>query len=49
MKQTQLVQEDGRKEGPVLPEKERVAHFQEFHGRLTKAEQMLQAGRCMNC
>ena len=38
-----------RKIGPVVPEKERVKNFREFHGALPSEEQMKQAARCMDC
>ena len=41
--------ESGRKEGPVIPERERISNFQEFHGSLPIEDQRQQASRCMNC
>lgn len=41
--------EIGRKDGPVLPEKDRIRNFDEFHGSLPDRERLAQAGRCMNC
>ena len=38
-----------RKDGPVVPEEERIKNFLEFHGRLTQEEQQKQAARCMDC
>ena len=38
-----------RKNGPVVPEEERVKSFQEFHGALPTEEQKKQAARCMDC
>ena len=38
-----------RKDGPVVPEEERLKSFLEFHGRLTQEEQQKQAARCMDC
>ncbi len=38
-----------RKNGPVVPEAERVQNFMEFHGALPPAEQRKQAARCMDC
>ena len=38
-----------RKNGPVVPEQERVKNFQEFHGQLPTEEQKKQAARCMDC
>ena len=38
-----------RKDGPVVPEKDRVQNFKEFHQSLPKEEQQKQASRCMEC
>lgn len=38
-----------RVNGPVVPEKERITNFEEFHGRLPEAEQKKQGARCMDC
>ena len=38
-----------RKDGQVIKEEERVKNFQEFHSRLSLAEQQKQAARCMDC
>ena len=38
-----------RVDAPVVPEKERICGFEEFHGRLSAEEQQRQAARCMNC
>ena len=38
-----------RKDGAVVPEKERIKNFNEFHERLTLEEQRKQAARCMEC
>ncbi|NLT17492.1 MAG: glutamate synthase subunit beta [Clostridiales bacterium] len=41
--------EYNRKEGPNVPEKERVANWEEFHNRLPQEEQRIQGARCMDC
>lgn len=41
--------EIGRQDGPVLPEKDRIKNFDEFHGSLPEKDRLAQAGRCMNC
>ena len=38
-----------REEGAVVPEKERIKNFKEFHGRLNMEKQREQAERCMAC
>ena len=38
-----------RKNGPVVPEEERIKSFREFHGQLPTEEQRKQAARCMDC
>ncbi len=38
-----------RKDGPVIPEKDRVKNFKEFHLSLPREEQQIQASRCMEC
>ena len=38
-----------RKDGPVVPEKDRIQNFKEFHQSLPKEEQQKQASRCMEC
>jgi len=38
-----------RKNGPVVPEAERVKNFEEFHRQLPTEEQQKQAARCMDC
>ncbi|MCR5420787.1 MAG: glutamate synthase subunit beta [Lachnospiraceae bacterium] len=38
-----------RKDGPVRPASVRIKDFDEFHGLLTRKEQVLQGARCMNC
>ena len=38
-----------RKDGAVVPEKERIKNFNEFHSRLSLEEQRKQAARCMEC
>ena len=38
-----------RKEGPNLPEMERLNSWKEFHKGLSKEEQRLQGARCMDC
>ena len=38
-----------RKDGPVVPEKDRVKNFKEFHLSLPREEQQIQASRCMEC
>nr|MCR4687585.1 glutamate synthase subunit beta [Lachnospiraceae bacterium] len=38
-----------RKDGPVIPEKDRVQNFKEFHQSLPREEQQIQASRCMEC
>ena len=38
-----------RKNGPVVPEEERIKNFREFHGQLPTEEQQKQAARCMDC
>ncbi len=38
-----------RVDAPVVPEKDRICGFEEFHGRLSEEEQQRQAARCMNC
>ena len=35
--------------GPVIPEKQRIQNFEEFHGSLSEEEQRLQGARCMDC
>lgn len=41
--------EYARTERPVVPARERLAGFDEFHGRLSPAERRAQGARCMNC
>lgn len=38
-----------RKTGKVIPPKERIGNFKEFHGMLSEEEQRLQGARCMEC
>ncbi len=38
-----------REQGAVVPEKERIKNFKEFHGRLNIEKQREQAARCMAC
>ena len=38
-----------RKDGPVVPEEERIKNFLEFHKSLPIEEQQEQAARCMDC
>lgn len=38
-----------RIDGAVVPEKERITNFDEFHKRLSLEEQQLQGARCMAC
>ena len=38
-----------RKDGAVVPEKERIKNFNEFHSALSLEEQRKQAARCMEC
>ena len=38
-----------REQGAVVPEKERIKNFKEFHGRLNIDKQREQAARCMAC
>ena len=38
-----------REDGKVVPVKERIQNFQEFHGRLNMEKQRRQAARCMAC
>lgn len=38
-----------REEGKVIPVKERIRNFSEFHGRLNMEKQRKQAARCMAC
>ncbi len=38
-----------REEGAVVPAKERIKNFKEFHGRLNMEKQREQAARCMAC
>ncbi|TLD81672.1 glutamate synthase subunit beta [Helicobacter sp. MIT 05-5293] len=41
--------EDARTEAKALAPKERVKNYQEFYVPLSKKDQQIQAGRCMNC
>ena len=41
--------EYNRVDAPVVPEKERIENFKEFHGLLSEEEQRLQGARCMEC
>ena len=41
--------EYNRKEGPNVPEKERIGNWEEFHKRLPEEEQRVQGARCMDC
>ncbi|MCR4643490.1 MAG: glutamate synthase subunit beta [Lachnospiraceae bacterium] len=38
-----------REDGKVVPVKERIQNFSEFHGRLNMEKQRKQAARCMSC
>ena len=38
-----------RKNGPVVPEEDRIKGFREFHGMLPEEERRKQAARCMDC
>lgn len=41
--------EYNRKEGPNVPETQRLGEWGEFHARLSEEEQRIQGGRCMDC
>ncbi len=38
-----------RKDGPVVPEADRIRNFDEFHRPLSQKDQELQGARCMEC